>query len=282
MGMHSRLLVDQETFTASTQTLNIPADNVKYLQFGIGALQNGTDAPTLANIQGVIDRVIVNLGGHEICNIRFADLVQYNLEVLDNWPTFRLGGGDNYLAGEWGVRLPIYVTKRGRTLTMQVTFGTAITNCDNTTLSVAYEYQDAPFERHFAYQYESKAGAAQVQWLGLNRIGAVCQGLLIYMPWTSVDDNPATPEISKIEAFVDDRVVWTDNLFTLKAHHQSSNQTDSNATFGDKYAQYSYFIDWSQEPWSANKMTLITYNACGAYNSGAVGTCIIMGVYNEL
>lgn len=275
--------MDQVTFAADTDLINIPADNVKYLQVGVGALQNGSTALVLANIVGVLDEINVTLGGHQICKIRYDDLIAYNLLWLDNWPWFHLAGTDNYLGGLGGIKLPLYVTKRGRTLMTQTTFGTAITNADGTTLSKEYQYMNSEFPLHFAYQYQSLAGAVGARWTGLQRAGASLQGILVYQPWTSVDDDPALPEIAKLSVVIDDREVFADNMFTRKIHRFCDNDTDSTATWGDKYGSdlnYQY-IDFSQEPWSADDLVVITSNQCGAYNSGAVGTCRLMGVYAE-
>lgn len=289
MGVRSRLLLDQATFTASTDTMNIPADNVDHLKIGVGALQNGTTAPTLAAIYGVLGEVLVDLGGHQICKIRADDLIAYNiLGVTKHWhnvPWFRLGGGDNYLAGMGGLMLPLHITKNGRSLLHQITYGTAITNGDNQTLSVEYVYQDNRFPLHFAYQYESKAAAANTQWLGLARQGAAIQGILVYQPWTSIDDSPAVPDISEIEVVVDDRTVFSRNIFTSQFMHSPFNTTDgsSNGWAGKVDApgpMYTY-IDFENESWSADDLQILTKNTCGAYTGGSTNTCRLIGIYNE-
>jgi len=283
MGLRSRILFDQETFAADTNLVNIPADNVKYLQIGLGLLQNGSTAPTLANMIGNFDEVIATLGGHQICKIRMDDLIAYNLLWLDNWPWFHLAGTDNYLGGLGGIKLPLYVTKNGRSLMTQTTYGTATSGADAVTLSEEYQYTNSPFPLHFAYQYQSLAGAVNARWTGMQRAGAALQGILVYQPWTSVDDDPALPEIAKLSMFIDDREVYAANLFTMKHHRFCDNSVDSTATYGDKYdtnVNYTY-IDFSQEPWRADKIIVTTSNACGAYNSGATGTARLIGVYSE-
>lgn len=290
MGVRSRLLLNQIAFTANTDSLNVPADNIDYMKLGIGTLQNGTAAPTLAALYGAFGEWLVDLGGHNIVKIRVDDLIAYGLlGVTGHWhnvPHFRLGGGDNYLAYIGGIQLPLHLTKGGRSCMTQVTYGAAVTAADNQTISLKYVYGDAPFPRHYAYQYQSLAAGANIRWDGLNRIGAMLQGILVYQPWTSIDDSPAVPDISEIELVVDDRTVYSGNIFTANYMQNYFNTTDGSSTgWAGKTdapgAMYTY-IDLEKECWRADRLTVITKNSCGAYTGGSTNTCRLIGIYNEL
>jgi hypothetical protein len=119
------------------------------------------------------------------------------------------------------------------------------------------------------------------RWTGLQRVGASLQGILVYQPWTSVDDDPALPSIAELEVHIDDREVYKCNLFTMKNHRFTDNAVDSSATWGDKMDPYYKYIDFSQEPWRADDLEVITSNECGAYNGGSTNTCRLIGVYAE-
>jgi len=295
MGLQSRVLLNQVTFTADTQTLNIPADNIKNLQFGIIGQDTSAGAATKAHLKGVFDEVLVDLGGYNICKIRVDDLIAYMMMAYGEYPECFVGGATSLLCELGGIKLPLHVTKaftgEKRNLNVQFTHSGTATNLGTVTLSAVYEYQRRRFPLHFAYQYESAPTGANVRWTGLQRVDSTLQGLLIYQEIEDMATALTLPEVAQLEMIVDDspvyQTVWPcmkvrKNVFgsiydVTDGYGQDFGAAGWSANVGGHYK----YIDFSQEPWSANDIEIITKNTCAAYTAPSGGDIRILGVYAE-
>jgi len=235
MGVWAKMLLNWIVITADTQDLNIPADHIKYLDINKQALQNGTSAPSYANVMAALAAYMrMKLGGVQIVNMRLDDALCLNAKWMQRAMNhIQLGGGDNYHAG-WldPIRLPLFVDKKGRELSVQLPY-VAQTNCDNINYSVKYTYRDTPFgERgslHYAYETFLGTGAASTR-INISRVGAELVAILIYCTHCG-QAEAADPEVAELRMTCDDREVYADNWKTRGDERAPLNNIDDVLPF---------------------------------------------------
>jgi len=284
MGVWAKMLLNDVAFAANTQDLNVPADYIKYVDIMLSCLQNGTTAPTKDEIKAGCPTIIAKLGGIRIANISLADLIALNGLWLMRTPLLvQAGGGDNRAGIIGPARLPLYITKRGRELSLQFAYA-AVTNADDQTLHAKYTYQDSDFpERgnlHYAIETFTSTGQAN-QRLNISRVGAKLVGILCYSDHDGMAAGPpAEPEVSELDLIVDNRVVYSDNWMTRGDERANVDAAD-DTTEGAEQDNYQW-ISFEQQPWAADDLwTIIRNTVHFSGGSGQTGTLRLICVYAE-
>jgi len=234
-----RILLNRSNFTTSTGDLNIPADNVKYLDIGLQGMQCGGTACDFATLGATLDTIQITLGGENICNLIFRDLLTLNHIWEDIYPHLVLGAGAGNNCYFDGVRLPLHVTKYGKNLSVKFNWLTnANINQDALylLLSCAYQYREQPFASHFNYQYRVTLSTAAWQEISLDYAGAECIGILLYS--TTIPTTAAvTTDISEVKLLVDDREVYHEPWGTMTRLHLNVD-TNDDANWGAETDNY--------------------------------------------
>ena len=152
------------TFTASQQNMVIQGAKSKYLEgitISINGLQNGGSAPTTINELGLVNPISVDVGGVIQANTRLEDLYAFNKLVLGNNPIVKQAGGDNQ---EWivsGLYMPLWFPATNEETKVSATYN-AVTNADNTELSLTAHYLDNTARRETMYYQEFQKNTSGV------------------------------------------------------------------------------------------------------------------------
>ena len=131
-------------FTASQQNLVLPGAKSKYLEhvsITINGLQNGGSVPTIANALGLVNPLEIDIGGIPQVRARLADIYAMDMLWLQHNPLTKISAGDNQ---EWIVNsliYPCWFPPSRAEATLTATYG-AVTNADNTEISITAEYLD--------------------------------------------------------------------------------------------------------------------------------------------
>jgi len=289
MGVWSKMLANWEVITADIPERNVPADHIKWLDINKQALQNGTSAPSWANILTTLGAYMrMKLGGNQIVNLRLDDLVALNAKWLQRALNHigQLGGGDNYHAGLLeALRLPLFIDKMGPR-GMRELSGTfpyvAQTNCDNVNYSIKYTYRDSPFiERrslHYAYETFLGTGSAQTR-INISRVGAELVGILIFCTNDGLG-AAEDPEVSEFKLICDDREVHHDNWKTRGDERSPVNSLDDATYLGLWMANY-WFISFEEEPWPADNLWALCLNTNYAGGTAKAEAFRLICIYRE-
>ena len=131
-------------FTSSQQNLVLPGAKSKYLEaisVTINGLQNGSTATTIANALGLVNPLEVDVGGIPQIRVRLADMYAMDMLWLQHNPLTKISGGDNQ---EWicnQIVYPCWFPPSRAEATLTATYA-AVTNADNTEVSITSEYLD--------------------------------------------------------------------------------------------------------------------------------------------
>ncbi len=131
-------------FTSSQQNLMLPGAKSKYLEnimLSINGLQNGSSAPTIANALGLVSDFEVDVGGIPQIRASLADMYAMNVLWQQHNPLTKISAGDDQ---EWIVNPIIYPCwfPPSRAETTSTATYAAVTNADNTEISITAEYLD--------------------------------------------------------------------------------------------------------------------------------------------
>jgi hypothetical protein len=231
---------------------------VKYLDIGIQGRQCGGTACDFATLGAIIDEVQVSLGGEGIVNIHFRDLLTLNHIWEDIYPHLLLGAGAaNFCAFE-GVRLPLHVTKFGKSLSCKFTYAAnanVMEDAANQLLSVAYQYRGQPFANHYNYQYKEHVALAAATWyeIPLDYAGAELLGILVYSQIIRTT-TALTRTVARCRVSVDDREIYDEDWQTMTRSHVNTDTSD-DANWGAESDNYRW-LDFSQEHLPAGKLRL--------------------------
>ena len=157
-------------FTSSQQNMVIQGAKSKYLEgisITINGLQNGATAPTTANELGLVNPISVDVGGVVQTNVRLEDMYAYNVLALGNNPIVKQGGGDNQ---EWiisGLYMPLWFPATTEETKVSATYN-AVTNADNTELSLTAHYLQNTARRETLYYQEFSKNTSGVDDTTLN------------------------------------------------------------------------------------------------------------------
>lgn len=152
------------TFTSSQQNMVIQGAKSKYLEgvtISINGLQNGGTAPTTIAELGLVNPISVDVGGVIQANTRLEDLYAFNKLVLGNNPIVKQGAGDNQ---EWiisGLYMPLWFPATNEETKISATYQ-AVTNADNTELSLTAHYLDNTARRETMYYQEFQKNTSGV------------------------------------------------------------------------------------------------------------------------
>jgi len=252
-----RLLLNDTVFAAGTNDLNIPADHVKYLDIGLRGENCGSTSSSVAVVGALIDEIQLTLGGENICNIHYVDLLALNHIWEDIFPHYMTSGAaDNANWSMDGVRLPLHVTKCGKGLSVRLTYAANALICDM-ILSLAYQYRETPFASHFNYQYREALSTAAFQEINLDYAGAECIGILLFnttIPICTI--GAVVSDIDEVAIIVDDREIYRENWHTMTRLHENTDTTDDIA-WGIHEDNYRW-LDFQQEPLPSGKLRMLT------------------------
>jgi len=254
-----KILLDIVAFTADTQELNIPSDNVKYLDIGLCGMQSGATACTINPLGRTLDEIHATLGGERIVNLHMVDLIalQNIWEDCSLW--FEPGAATGNLCHLMGARLPLHVTKLGKSLSCRFTHLDQATIHDpNSELSVGYQYREAPFAAHFNYQYHEANSTVAMQEINLDYYGCDCIGILLYAT-TVPSAAAAARSIGNVKVLVDDREIFHDKWLTMVQVHGDQGTLDAtDDAVAGAFLQHYRWLDFQQEPLPAGKLRLLT------------------------
>ncbi len=254
-----KMLLDTVAFTADTQDLNIPADHVKYLDIALCGAQCGSTACNWLQLPLTLDEVQLKLAGEQIVRIHFADLLAYQTYKVDSIAHMEPGAATTNLCHLMGSRLPLHVTKCGKSLSARFTW---LTNANLmnalTQLTVAYVYREQPFPGHFNYQYLEGLSTAARQEFNLDYAGAELLGLLFWST-TVPTETSALRDIDKVIVKVDDREIVEESWLTMCRMHndRGHGEVGDDAVMGGWFEHYN-FLDFEQEPLPAGKLRVLT------------------------
>lgn len=273
MGVWAKMLLrDTDVDGAGqTQDYNIPYNNIKYLDICSRALATG--AVTLANLKHSIPMIKVKLGGIEICEIQFRDLIHLNSKWMGRTPQGILVGATADYADKISARLPLFIEKwdpQGRGLrecSAQFQYAD-LADADGEELDVKVTYRDRPFtERnlwHLAYHTFHGTGAASVM-TNISRQGAELIGILVWNCNISREedvDGGESPEVSELKLIVDNREVyhslWTTALDDITPHDLLFDNTNWSLMAIQEF-HYQWY-SFEEEPWPANNLWVETNN----------------------
>ncbi len=251
---YKRMLLDDVLFAATTEDLNIPADNVKYLDIGMDAVNTTTNQCDPTELSDTLDEIHVKLGGEQIITIHFADLFALNTVWQDILPhTLEAGATTSDLNCKIeGVRLPLHVSKFGKSLSTVFTY---LDNpaSDTEILDASYQYREKAFANHFNIQYKEHTAttAATDYEVSLDYAGCELIGLLLnscIIQTASLRNST----IGSIKLLVDDREVYHENWETMTRLHMCTDTID-DANWGAFFDNYRW-LDFQQEPLPAGKL----------------------------
>jgi len=142
------------TFTADSLNNTLQGAKSKYLDsisLTVSALQNGGSATTIASLLGLVNRATVSVSGTVEMDCSLTDLYALNQLWLGNTPRTKIGAGDNQQNIVSGINFPIWFPSVAAE-TQFSAYYTAVTNCDNTTISATANYR-AGVPRNSALHY---------------------------------------------------------------------------------------------------------------------------------
>jgi hypothetical protein len=255
-------------FTASQQNMVIQGAKSKYLEgltISINGLQDGGSAPTTINELGLVNPISVDVGGVTQVNIRLEDLYAFNKLVLGNNPIVKQGAGDNQ---EWiisGLYLPLWFPATNEETKVSATFG-AVTNADNTELSLSAHYLDNTARRETMYYQEFQKNTSGVDnennWnQDIDLIGN-CTGVLIRTSTVQggsvLIENGTIQEVAievngqRVQTWEWSEISALPKVFTGQSYDSLMDSPDSTAIL-DNYR----YLPIQKEPIQAgNKMTI--------------------------
>jgi len=227
----AKLLKNYATYTASTESIKVVAQNIKCIRIGFVGLENTTTANTLANTIAHSSAVKLTVGGEIETLIRHDDLFALNfaLDMLKlgmSDPSWLLGTGTDNTYTWLKTILPVFLTT-DKDVYINLDY-TGVTNVDGTTLTLCVEYGDRPYpSKPLALRYVSVNTATSFTEADISVAGKKLVGLLIYsttIPATTAYDTSAGEikllvkreekahyhwfDLDNVEADVEDTVVW--------------------------------------------------------------------------
>jgi hypothetical protein len=272
-----------ETFTANIGPRNIPVDHIIEIDYSVTGLQNGTTAPTFAGIKALIDEVVLNLGGREICRLDATDVPDLNLLWFGQSPQTQNGGGDNYRGLLEPMTIPLSLDKevggQMRTLDIMFTFGTAWTNTDNARIYCQAPYLSnknvswLPAGYHYAYQYRSFTPATSAQHVNFPRKGADLIGLLIYNGNVDTANASFANAVDWVTLYVNDQPVYGPVYWYAMRTFQNPTNGMDDTTLGVESRCYRY-LDFSKAPLPADFLDIETMAVTNTDTSRFIGVFV--------
>ena len=141
-------------FTADLLNQTMQGAKSKYLDsvsITSSSLQNGGSAATIANQLGLVNRLTVSVAGTVEVDLSLTDLYALNQLWLANAPYTKIGAGDNQQNITAGIQMPLWFPNTSNETQISAYYS-AVTNADNTTISLTANYQ-AGVPRRTALHY---------------------------------------------------------------------------------------------------------------------------------
>ena len=262
----SKLLKNRASYTTSTESIRVVAQNIDYLKIGIDFLQNGSTAPTLATLLTHTSDIKLTVGGEVEDLVRFQDL--YVLNVL--WhrePFYLLPAGDNQVGMINDVMLPVKLTTDKQVYVELAYAGLATIDTEKLTLAVIYG--DKAFgNRPIAFQYITGNTATSFAEYDMSKAGRRLVGLLVY--------NTTIPTTSALDATVGELKILVKRNEVAHIHFEDMDSIPvdvEDTTISGIMSKYRY-IDLSDDPIPADDLKVAVKSLASATDAFR-----IVGVY---
>ena len=256
------VLKNRESFTKDTGYITVPVRNIKEINVSLDFLQNGTTAPTLANVLSVINELQAIVKGNVVHTIKAVDLYALNVLLFGYRPIHVLPANDNEAGSLQGLVWPFNFPVLDK---IQVTYsGHNTVDTEKLTLSVDYGGRlGAPIFLRYI-QDTSQTGAFKaydISWGGMKLIA-----LLLYA--TSVPDTTSSDgAIDEVKVKVDDQEVYHNLWLAIN----DFKYIESGSTIEGILDNYK-LIDFRDTPLPANNLKVElkgsaaeTFRAVGVY-----------------
>jgi len=196
----AKLLKNQASFTASTESIKVVAQNIKALRIAWNALENGVTANTLANTIAFSSAIKLVVGGEVETLIRSDDLftlnyILHDLGFIEEKPYYLLGTGTDNTLTYLKLILPVLLSTDKEVL-VSLDY-TAVTSVDTNLLTLQADYGDRPFpSKPIAFRYVTMNTATSFTEGDISVAGRKLIGLLIY---STTLTEVTTPDVSCAE-----------------------------------------------------------------------------------
>jgi hypothetical protein len=174
----SKIIYNRQTFTADTPFINLESNNVQNVNIGFDFLQNGSTAPTLANILSAIGNVRVYEGGELLSEILFQDLWALNKMVMQHRPVYLLPAGDGQVGFIGSVMLPIRKST-AKELKAWLNF-VGHSTIKSPTLTLGVHFIEGNAGKGVSIGYITDTAAVDFKEYDMSKIGKALTALLIY------------------------------------------------------------------------------------------------------
>jgi hypothetical protein len=254
------------SYTTSTESIKVVAQNIDFIRIGLHFQQNGTTAPTLANVLAHTSDIKLTVGGEVQDLVRLQDLFVYDLGVLLVKPEYALPAGDSQYGRLTNIVLPVKLTT-DKEVYLELTYVGQAT-MKNEKLTIGVEYGDVPFPpRPIAFQYISGNTSPSFVEFDMSKAGRKLIGLLIY--------NTTIPTTSAYDATVGELKVLVKRSEVMHKHFNEMallNEVDDASMYAI-VKNYRY-IDLSNDPIPADDLKVAVKSLVSATDAFR-----IVGVY---
>jgi hypothetical protein len=261
-----KLLKNRASYTTSTESIRVVAQNIDCLKIGLAYDQNGATPPTLATLLTHTGDIKLTVGGEVEDLVKFQDL--YVLNVL--WhrePMYLITAGDNQHGMLNDVMLPVKLTTDKQVYVELAYSGLATVDTEKLTLAVIYG--DKAFgARPISFQYITGNTATSFAEYDMSKAGRRLVGLLIY--------NTTIPTTSTFDATIGELKILVKRSEVAHIHFENmdciSVQPEDTTQCGivDNYR----YIDLSDEPIPADDLKVAVKDIASATDAFR-----IVGVY---
>jgi hypothetical protein len=194
-----KVIKNSETFTSSLGSTEIPAQNIKKINFGYHCLGTGTTAVTLAQLLGAISNIKLTVGGEIETQISQLDLFVLNfIDALARKsglkPTWLLTTTTDNSVGWVNWSLPVELTT-DKKVYLSLDYGATPDNTDNGKIDIVAEFGDLPFQAKpvCMRSFTQNTATAYVNPIDISVAGKKLLGLLVY---STTIPNGTTDDVS--------------------------------------------------------------------------------------
>ena len=179
----TKLLKNSASYTASTESIHVVANNIKGIRIAFDCLGTGTTAATLANLIAHSSAVKLTVGGEVITLVRHDDLFVLNF-IFDLWelgiqPTWLLTTTADNTYGWLRTYLPILLTT-DKEVYVNLDY-TGVTDTDTGVLDLQVDYGDKAYSRRpIMLRYVSVTATTNFTEHDMSVAGKTLIGLLVF------------------------------------------------------------------------------------------------------
>jgi len=219
MTMFKRLLKNRVAFTTDTDDILIVQPRyIHSFDIGIECLQNGTTAPTLADIASIINAMQVKLSGRTVTELSGGDILAYNVLVEGREPLYLVPANDNEAGLIHGLRVPIQLPTGVGALSVRF-LHTSVATVDTEKLTLAtLEAEETLAGKHIeipTFDFTPPSTGAFNTALDTT-FGGDLKGFLLYgttIPTATAD----TATIREVRILVGGEIAFEGNIADLRA-----------------------------------------------------------------